>query len=137
MFYANEWYDVAIKSALQGLLTGTASGLLWGFSNSVNKGGRAAMNLFVYTAMTGAVASLLSDVVHKIAHKELDVSKKNKDLSAQTLGIMTSGAVYVGSLLLYEPVSASQMGYLTCFGVGALSEYVATLSASMLSELYE
>ncbi len=137
MFYSGDAYDLVIKSALQGLLSGTAAGLLWGFGSSIKKAGGSPMNLFAYTTMTGAVASLLSDFVHQLVHKELPVSKKNKDLGAQALGLVTSGVVYVGAMTIYEPVSASQMGYITLFSLGALAEYLATISQSMLSEIYE
>lgn len=136
MFYTGEWYDVAMKAGLQGLITGLGSGALFGFSNGIRIGGGNTRNIVVYTSMMGAVASLVADVVHQVVHKDLPVSKKNKDLGAQVLGMVSSGIIYVSALGLYEPISLQQMGYATCFFTGCGAEYLALLSQSMLQELY-
>lgn len=130
MLKEGEIIHAVSKAGLQGAITGLASGSLYGFSTQVARGGRL-MNIVLFTGLLGAGSSVVSDLVHKIAHKEIHLSKKADDQAATVLGVGASALIYLLAMRMVEPTSAEEMGLGRLLVVGGGSEY----GASMLSNI--
>ena len=131
MLHEGEVVGALMKAGFQGTLTGIGSGALFGFRSQVARGGRYT-NIVLYTGLIGAISSLASDAVHKIAHKEIHVSQKFNDQAATVLGVATSAGLYYLALKFLEPESTDEMGLGKILAVGGFSEYAASFLSSMV-----
>jgi hypothetical protein len=133
MFFEGEIWHILYKGSVQGVLTGLASGIMFGMRTRVNwASSNMSMYLVPYTFLVGAGASLITDVAGKLIHEELHVSEKAESEIATALGVAISGIVYYSGLKLLQPESANEIGWLKSFVIGGGAEYVASLTNNLM-----
>ena len=125
------YVDVLEKSAITGVITGLASAVTTGYKLRVPVMGRP-VPLVVFTALAGAVSSVLIDCVHKLIKKEIPLNKKAQDEASLYLGAIIGACSYWGIITMYNGYLTRDMGTYTLLLTGAGAETAGSLAFNML-----
>lgn len=129
-------WEAIEKAGINGIITGAATAALFGLNASVRTPfvEKHTMPLYVLTALGGGLSSIVTDGVHEFVQEEIPVSKKANDQVSVLTSLALNGALFYGSLYLFNANVANDFGALKAFAVGAGSEWVGSASYTQLKE---
>ena len=123
------------KAGINGILTGCASGFLFGMSSGIASPiGSQTIPFPVFCGLVGAVGSVAGDALHLIMKDSIPISKKWNDQASIISGMAINGMLFGGLLYAYQPQVLNDFGMLQAFCVGAGAEFAGSAGYTYLKE---
>ena len=130
------YMTVLEKAAITGGITGLASmlttGAGWKVPCPTIFGMGGVCPLYVFTALTGAIASSLSDGAHYLIRHEVPINKKAQDESALYLGALMGAVSYWTTMYFANPYLLQDIGSATVLFTGMGAETLASLIYTLI-----
>ena len=120
------------KAAIQGLVTGGATGLYYGTNAIANIPYFNDVKLCYVAFGVGAFTSLANDYVHKFVKDEIHVKHKAEDQASLILGAGVGAALYHLSLSVLNPALARDTGLYMNAAIGGGSEVAGSFLYNLI-----
>ena len=129
----NNYLNILEKSAINGVITGLASGVTTGLKYKVPMPfTNRVMPLYVFCAGAGIVASIVSDAVHYVVKNEINISKKGADENSLYLGAIAGAVAYWGIVGIANRYLQQDMGSTTLLLTGAVAEVSSSIGYNFI-----
>ena len=134
----NQAMSVIQKAAMTSVITATASSITTGYRWKAAIPSIFGLTrsfqcpLWVFAGLSGAIASLVNDGIHKLIKDEVHISKKAQDDASLYLGAIFGAVSYYGIVFALNPYLARDIGTWTLLGTGAASESLSNFLFDMV-----
>ena len=123
----NQAMSIIEKAAISSVVTGAASivttGAKWKVPCSIFGLMRGqTCPLYVFAALSGAIASMVNDGIHYLVKNEIHVSQKARDDASLYLGAVVGALSYYGTIYALNPYLARDIGTWTLVATGMGAE---------------
>lgn len=134
----NQTFNVLEKAAISTVITATASMLTTGakwrvpcpsiFGLMRNQ----TCPLFVFAGLSGGIASLVNDGLHKLVKNEVHISKKAQDDASLYLGAVVGAASYYATIYFLNPYLVRDLGTWTILATGTIAETASNFAYDLI-----